>query len=156
VFIRISAGAIQHPTEASDHFNTLKLRLTVAKTDVHVNIDGGLPFWYALLFHMKFEPEVEHMPLSTQFIAEQRRRLMERKQRYLELAPCERSEPHLRLKTKVALPYINAALERIAEGRYGICCDCDQPIPRERLRAVPGAIRCAGCQTDWEAKHAHP
>src|SRR3954454_7502831 len=37
------------------------------------------------------------------------------------------------------------ALKRMTEGTYGICADCDKPIPLGRLRAVPYAIRCALC-----------
>jgi RNA polymerase-binding transcription factor DksA len=36
-----------------------------------------------------------------------------------------------------ALAEINAALERINQGRYGICEDTGQPITAARLRAVP-------------------
>lgn len=41
-------------------------------------------------------------------------------------------EPH-------ALAEINAALERIAAGRYGLCERSGQPIEAERLRARPWA-----------------
>lgn len=30
------------------------------------------------------------------------------------------------------------------------CVDCGLPIPVQRLRAVPLAIRCIQCQEDWE------
>jgi RNA polymerase-binding protein DksA len=42
---------------------------------------------------------------------------------------------------------IDAALERLADGRYGVCDRCGQPIGAERLAARPAAttcIRCAG------------
>lgn len=42
---------------------------------------------------------------------------------------------------------IERAQQRMADGVYGICIDCDQQIPRERLLAQPTAIRCAACQT---------
>jgi DnaK suppressor protein len=41
---------------------------------------------------------------------------------------------------------INAALERLAAGVYGICEACGQPIDVERLEALPSARRCAACQ----------
>jgi DnaK suppressor protein len=44
------------------------------------------------------------------------------------------------------LARINAARERAAEGRYGLCLDCGEPIPRARLDANPTALRCAACQ----------
>ncbi|WP_298668014.1 TraR/DksA family transcriptional regulator [uncultured Haemophilus sp.] len=30
------------------------------------------------------------------------------------------------------------------------CMDCGLPIPVQRLRAVPLAVRCISCQEDWE------
>jgi DnaK suppressor protein len=42
---------------------------------------------------------------------------------------------------------VDAALERLADGRYGVCDRCGQPIGAERLAARPAAttcIRCAG------------
>jgi phage/conjugal plasmid C-4 type zinc finger TraR family protein len=30
------------------------------------------------------------------------------------------------------------------------CEDCSEPIPRERRKASPNAIRCIGCQTIFE------
>ncbi|MGH7321552.1 MAG: TraR/DksA family transcriptional regulator [Candidatus Rokuibacteriota bacterium] len=48
---------------------------------------------------------------------------------------------------------INAALERLARGEYGICHDCDEFIGLPRLRAVPFAQRCSPCQTRAE-RHA--
>ena len=31
------------------------------------------------------------------------------------------------------------------------CCrECGDPIPTERLKAVPGASRCRECQNEWE------
>jgi DnaK suppressor protein len=41
---------------------------------------------------------------------------------------------------------IEQARQRMADGVYGICIDCDRNIPRERLLAQPTAIRCAACQ----------
>lgn len=32
------------------------------------------------------------------------------------------------------------------------CTDCDKPIPLRRLEAVPGAVRCVGCQTEYEGR----
>lgn len=45
---------------------------------------------------------------------------------------------------------VNLALQRMADGRYGICLDCDQPILFARLKAQPTAIRCAACQGEYE------
>ncbi len=48
---------------------------------------------------------------------------------------------------------IDAALIRIAEGTYGICIDCEQPIGIERLRSYPTAKRCIRCQEAYEKTH---
>lgn len=43
------------------------------------------------------------------------------------------------------------ALERLGEGRYGRCVDCDTQLPDERLEAKPDAERCVPCQQRHEA-----
>ncbi|HZA14213.1 MAG TPA: TraR/DksA C4-type zinc finger protein [Myxococcaceae bacterium] len=43
------------------------------------------------------------------------------------------------------LAEIDAALERIAVGAYGLCAACGGPIGRQRLRAIPEARQCIGC-----------
>lgn len=48
---------------------------------------------------------------------------------------------------------IDVALERIAEGTYGRCEACGEPIEHERLQAQPAAIRCLACQMDFERDH---
>lgn len=40
---------------------------------------------------------------------------------------------------------IDAALERIEHGTYGICAKCGNPISDERLQAVPTAALCRNC-----------
>jgi DnaK suppressor protein len=40
---------------------------------------------------------------------------------------------------------IRAALERIADGSYGECVDCAEPIPVARLDLDPTAPRCVSC-----------
>jgi DnaK suppressor protein len=40
---------------------------------------------------------------------------------------------------------IEAALERIEEGRYGRCLKCGGPIGLQRLRAIPEARYCVSC-----------
>jgi DnaK suppressor protein len=49
---------------------------------------------------------------------------------------------------------IEAALLRIARGEFGICIDCEQPIPLARLEANSAAERCIACQTDYERTEA--
>lgn len=45
---------------------------------------------------------------------------------------------------------IEAALDRMARGSYGVCTDCDSEIVLERLRAQPAARRCITCQSAHE------
>lgn len=42
------------------------------------------------------------------------------------------------------LDQITVALDRITTGNYGICIDSGQPIQKERLEAIPYAIRAVG------------
>ena len=45
---------------------------------------------------------------------------------------------------------IESALHRIAEGNYGFCVDCGDPVPLRRLDVVPWAARCTACQEVFE------
>jgi RNA polymerase-binding transcription factor len=40
------------------------------------------------------------------------------------------------------LTEVRAALKRIAEGSYGMCVQCGQPISQKRLEALPWAAYC--------------
>ncbi len=62
--------------------------------------------------------------------------------RDLEFAMDERETSELR--------QVNAALERIAAGTYGLCLDCGVEIPAARLHAAPAALRCIACQEKVE------
>ena len=42
---------------------------------------------------------------------------------------------------------IDVALERIDKGTYGVCERCGQPIPKERLKALPHASLCVRCKS---------
>lgn len=48
---------------------------------------------------------------------------------------------------------IDAALQRIAEGRYGICGDCGEDIPAKRLDVAPHARYCINCEAQRERGH---
>ena len=41
---------------------------------------------------------------------------------------------------------IDRALADIDAGRYGICRECGEEIPKARLKILPFATRCVGCQ----------
>jgi len=45
---------------------------------------------------------------------------------------------------------LRAALHRVADGSYGLCTDCEEPIAARRLAAVPWAARCLSCQENAE------
>lgn len=49
---------------------------------------------------------------------------------------------------------IDAALLRIAAGRYGVCNDCERSVTVERLHAYPTAKRCYQCQVNHEHCYA--
>lgn len=48
---------------------------------------------------------------------------------------------------------LDAALDRLARGRYGDCAECAEPIAERRLEALPFAIRCVDCETSREESH---
>jgi RNA polymerase-binding transcription factor DksA len=48
------------------------------------------------------------------------------------------------------------ALARIAEGSYGTCSDCGEPIGGPRLNAQPTAERCIACQQKLEVRSGRP
>lgn len=45
---------------------------------------------------------------------------------------------------------IDDALQRLADGSFGLCVDCGVSIPTARLHANPTAMRCVGCQETLE------
>ena len=44
------------------------------------------------------------------------------------------------------LNQVQAALDRMAAGTYGVCIDCGTDIPLARLQAAPATKRCMACQ----------
>jgi DnaK suppressor protein len=48
------------------------------------------------------------------------------------------------------LGHIEAALERIEDGRYGRCVVCDGAIPKARLNAIPYTPVCIKCAEQQE------
>ena len=53
------------------------------------------------------------------------------------------------------LASVNAALARLANGSYGSCLDCGDPIPEQRLLAVPASLYCTSCQSAHEPRDGH-
>lgn len=54
------------------------------------------------------------------------------------------------------LAEIAALRERLANGTYGECIECGEPIPPARLEVNPTARRCADCQTRHEKVSSAP
>lgn len=48
------------------------------------------------------------------------------------------------------LDAVEAALQRIEDGSYGVCIDCGADIAAPRLHAAPETPRCLGCQEQFE------
>lgn len=44
------------------------------------------------------------------------------------------------------LKSVQEALDRIETGSFGVCLRCEEEIPERRLKAVPWASHCLGCQ----------
>lgn len=85
-----------------------------------------------------------------------RRALRERESMAIESAPeeCERMmlagarEIYLSKVDRESrrLRDVEAALDRMDRGKFGLCADCEDPIPAKRLAAIPWASRCVRCQ----------
>jgi RNA polymerase-binding protein DksA len=54
------------------------------------------------------------------------------------------------------LQEVDAALSGIADGSYGTCRDCGEPVGWPRLNANPTALRCITCQAAYEKTHGKP
>jgi DnaK suppressor protein len=54
---------------------------------------------------------------------------------------------HLSAQARATVAEIDRALAKIAEGTYGLCEECHQPIPEARLEALPYAALCVSCKS---------
>ena len=45
---------------------------------------------------------------------------------------------------------LSAALDRLSQGQYGTCAECEEPISAARLRALPEVQTCVRCQDRLE------
>jgi DnaK suppressor protein len=52
-----------------------------------------------------------------------------------------------------AILEIRNAKERIEDGTFGICEDCESEIPEKRLELIPTARHCVSCQEKKEAPY---
>lgn len=57
---------------------------------------------------------------------------------------------HLEDRGHRNLQAIEIALDRLAEGKYGVCQQCGDKIGPARLRALPTATLCIDCATERE------
>lgn len=48
------------------------------------------------------------------------------------------------------LASVDAALERLEGGSFGLCLQCGMPTGAQRLRAIPTAQMCLKCQLEFE------
>ena len=53
-----------------------------------------------------------------------------------------------RTREKFLLSEVQVALDKIAEGTYGLCEQCHREIGKERLEARPYARLCIHCEND--------
>lgn len=53
-------------------------------------------------------------------------------------------------REKFLLTKIDDALQRLDQGEFGICEDCDEPIGFERLKARPVTTLCIQCKSERE------
>ena len=126
-----------------------------------------------------FKNAFEKRPLTKEELEQVKKRLLERKkellneiadilekeakEEYQELIEVIREEgdiasAELQESTILALAemrakeveQIDAAIERIENGEYGICIDCGDWITPARLEALPYALRCKECQEKAE------
>lgn len=51
---------------------------------------------------------------------------------------------------------LDAALQRVQQGSYGICCECAGAIGLERLLSDPAAPFCMDCQEERDAERSAP
>lgn len=62
----------------------------------------------------------------------------------------------LRDNAHVLLAAVEAALDKVAQGTYGVCEKCGRPVGEERLEALPWATHCVDCQRLEEAADPAP
>ena len=53
----------------------------------------------------------------------------------------------LSAQARLAVEEIDHAMAKIANGTYGTCEGCGQPIPKARLKALPQARLCVACKS---------
>ncbi|SEA61675.1 transcriptional regulator, TraR/DksA family [Desulfuromusa kysingii] len=59
-------------------------------------------------------------------------------------------ELRIRDRERMLINKIRQAIERINDGTFGLCENCEEPISAERLRARPVTTLCIDCKTEQE------
>ena len=52
------------------------------------------------------------------------------------------------------LRLVEEAIEKMDDGQYGICSECQEPIPEARLKVIPFAEHCINCLEAIEKKNS--
>lgn len=78
------------------------------------------------------------------YLRMQEERILDRMRRCQNVVASKRLDAPL--KAYHVIPSQVRALQRLHDGKYGICVDCEQPIDPKRLDTVPAALRCISCQ----------
>ncbi len=89
------------------------------------------------------------------FLRQQKERITSHLTRYYGMARPDNtvdSPERIAFKLQTIVPRLLDALKAINAGTYGICSDCEDPIPHARLKAIPGATRCVSCQATFEGR----
>jgi RNA polymerase-binding transcription factor DksA len=60
------------------------------------------------------------------------------------------------VQTHEQMEQIGDARQRLREGAYGLCCECDEPVGERRLLVQPWSRRCLPCQERWESVTPEP
>ena len=58
----------------------------------------------------------------------------------------------LNTRNAAKLAQIESALKRMESGTYGLCQDCEDPIPEKRLLSNPHFQTCVSCAEEREAE----
>ena len=54
---------------------------------------------------------------------------------------------------KNRLQQVKRAKQRLSDGIYGYCAECDETILFQRLKAYPDSALCINCQSESESGH---
>lgn len=58
----------------------------------------------------------------------------------------------IRDRERKLITKVQEGLERIEEGIFGMCADCEEEIPKKRLEARPVTTLCVACKTKAEER----